>query len=173
MLVERHALLLGPTATAAKAFEARPNIHHDVAALGARAVQLEFPADLGAVTHGEVVHHEARVRKVPLFYSLKLGFVEDCFLLRIRADHENVSLLAKREDGLPNIDLRYFAIQHDFFHYGPEILQVPHTGVRSPVQRLRHVITRAERERHEYDLSDIGHGLKHLDRSHDSTIAAH
>ena len=165
--------MLGPAATAAQALHTGPNIHHHIAALGARAIQLELPANLGAVTHRKVVHHEARVRKVPLLDPLQLGFVEDCFLLRVGADHENVALFAKCEDGLPDVDFCYLAVQDDFFHYGSKILQVPHAGVRSPVQCLRHIITRAERKCDKNYLADIGHGLEHLNGAHDSTITSH
>ena len=80
LFVERHALLLGPAAAAAQAFAARPNVHHDVAALGARAVHLELPADLRAVPHAEVVHHERSVHELSLLDSLQLCFVEYSFL---------------------------------------------------------------------------------------------
>lgn len=113
------------------------------------------------------------MRKVPLLDPLHLGFVEDCFLLGVGADHENVSLFAKCEDGLPDVDLCYLAVQDDFFHYGPKILQVPHAGVWSPVQCLCHIVTRAEWERNKNYLADICHGLEYLNGAHDSTITSH
>ena len=95
LLTKRLPLLLRPAAAAAQALHARAHVHAHVSAAALRPSLLEFVANLGAVTHREVVDHKSRVHIVTFFNLGLLVLVEDCVLSAIATDHKAVTFLAE------------------------------------------------------------------------------
>ena len=110
---------------------------------------------------------------VPLLDESFLLLSEDGLLPQVRTDHETIALLPERHDCLPNVHLGQARVQDDLPNDRPQIFEVLGSGRRPPLQRLRHVVSRAERQRNEDKLADIDEFLQHLDGPHDAPVTPH
>ena len=113
LLIQWNPFILTPAAPAAEALHARANIHAHVATTGASPLHFELVADLGTVTHREVVDHVTSVHIVALLDKSFLLLSKHRLLSEIRADHEAVSFLSEGHYCLPDVHLGDFAVKHD------------------------------------------------------------
>ena len=110
---------------------------------------------------------------VPLLNHGLLLLAKDGSFAQIGADHEAVSLLAEREDRLPDVHLGNFRVQHDLLYDRSNVFEVLWRRCCAPIQRLRHVIARTKWKRNKDDLANVDQWLEYLDGSHDASITSH